>query len=194
MFLFKKLVYLVFCRILFNVKFVNKNLEKNVDKCVVFSNHICFADPVILFADISKIAIMGKSELFKNKIISKLFLFLGIFPINRGEKDAKSIIHSVNVLKNQKFNKLLIFPEGTRIKNDVRVPVKVGAVYIAMKAEVPILPVRIIKKHPNRKLFTSMTVIYDSPIYLDNSKRKDKEYLQEMSDKVMNTIYDLKEQ
>ncbi|MEG1705336.1 MAG: lysophospholipid acyltransferase family protein [Clostridia bacterium] len=178
---------------MFNVKIINKNLEKNVDKCVVFSNHICFADPIILFADIKKIAIMGKAELFKNKILGKCFSFFGIFPINRGAKDAKSIIHAVNVLKGEKFNKLLIFPEGTRIKNEVRVPVKIGAVYVAIKANVPILPVRIIKKHPNRKIFTSMTIIYDTPIYLDNTRIKDKEYLQEMSNKVMDVIYNLEE-
>ncbi len=193
MYLFKKLIYLIFCRILFSVRYVNKNLERNVDRCVVCSNHISFADPAFLFADIRKLAIMAKAELFKNKLIGGFFLFFGIFPIHRGEKDAKSIIHSVNILKNNKFNKLLIFPEGTRVKDGGRIPAKVGAVYVAMKAGVPILPVRIIKKNPNRTLFTRVTVIYDTPIYLDNTRIKDKEYLKEISEKLMDSIYSLKE-
>lgn len=191
MYLFKKLVYLIFCKILFSVKFVNKNLERNVDNCVVCANHISFADPVILFADIHKLAIMAKSELFQNKIIGWIFSLFGVFPINRGKKDAKSIMHSVNILKNKKYNKLLIFPEGTRVEPNKRLPAKVGAVYVAMKADVPILPVRIIKKHPKRVLFTKVTVIYDTPIYLDNTKIKDKEYLKEVSEKLMDSIYSL---
>lgn len=193
MYLFKKFIYLVFCRILFNVKFVNRNLERNVDRCVVCPNHVCFADPAFLFSDIKKLAIMAKSELFKNKLIGGFFLLFGVFPIKRGEKDAKSIIHSVNILKHHKFNKLLIFPEGTRVKSEERVPAKLGAVYVAMKAGVPILPVRIIKNHPKRTLFTKVTVIYDTPIYLDNAKIKDKEYLKEVSEKLMDSIYSLNE-
>lgn len=193
MYLFKKFVYLIFCKILFNVKFVNKNLERNVNSCVVCANHISFSDPVILFADIHKLAIMAKAELFKNKILGGIFSLFGIFPIHRGQKDAKSIMHSVNVLKNKKFNKLLIFPEGTRVEPDKRIPAKIGAVYVAMKAGVPILPVRIIKKHPKRILFTKVTVIYDTPIYLDNTKIKDKEYLKEISEKLMDSIYSLNE-
>ena len=52
---------------------------------------------------------------------------------------------------------------------------KIGAVYVAMKANVPILPVRIIKEKPNRKLFTKVYVIYGNPITLDSKKTKDKE-------------------
>lgn len=193
MYLFKKLVRLVFCKILFNVKYVNKNLEKNVDKCVVCANHLSFADPAFLFADMKNIAIMGKAELFKNKIVAKIFLHYGVFPIHRGEKDVKSIIHAVNILKTSKFDKLLVFPEGTRVRENQKVKGKAGAVYIAMKAGLPILPVRIIKKYPHRPFFTKVTVIYDAPIYLDEAKIKDKEYLNEVTDKLMDCIYSLKE-
>ncbi len=193
MYLFKKLIYLIFCRILFNVKYINKNLERNVDRCVVCSNHIGFADPFIIYANSKSLAVMAKAELFENKLIGGFLLLFGVFPIHRGEKDAKSIIHAVNILKNNKFKKLLIFPEGTRVQEDERIPAKIGAVYVAMKAGVPILPVRIIKKHENRAIFTKVTVIYDTPIYPDNLKIKDKEYLKEISEKLMDSIYSLNE-
>jgi len=193
MYLFKKLIYLIFCRILFNVRYINKNLEKNIDRCVVCSNHVGFADPFIIYANSKSLAIMAKAELFENKLVGGFMSFFGVFPIHRGEKDAKSIIHSVNVLKKNKFSKLLIFPEGTRVKAGERIPAKLGAVYVAMKAGVPILPVRIIKNNPNKKLFTKVTMIYDTPIYLDNSKIKDKEYLKEISEKLMDCIYSLNE-
>lgn len=193
MYLFKKLIYLIFCRILFNVRYLNKNLEKNIDRCVVCSNHVGFADPFIIYANSKSLAVMAKAELFENKLIGGFMSLFGVFPIHRGEKDAKSIIHAVNIFKNKKFDKLLVFPEGTRVKSGERIPAKLGAVYIAMKSGVPILPVRIIKDKPNKKIFTKVTVIYDAPIYLDNSKIKDKEYLKEISEKLMDSIYSLNE-
>lgn len=191
MYLFKKLVYLIFCKIVFNVKYVNKNLEKNIGKCVVCPNHISFADPIFIFVAMKDIAIMGKAELFNNKIVAFLAKCFKIFPIKRGEKDAKSILHSVNVLKEDKAERLLVFPEGTRIKNGVRTKGKIGAVYIALKADVPILPVRIIKKYNHRTIFTPVTVIYGDPVFLDKDRIKDKDYLQEVTDKVLDDIYKL---
>ena len=60
---------------------------------------------------------MAKAELFKFKPFGFILKKAGVFPIHRGEKDAKSIIHAVNVFKKGKNRKLLIFPEGTRVKN-----------------------------------------------------------------------------
>lgn len=191
MYLFKKLMYLIFCKLVFNVKYVNKNIEENIGKCLVCPNHVCFADPIFIFVAMKDIAMMGKSELFKNKIVAFVAKCFKIFPIKRGEKDAKSILHSVNVLKDNKAERLLIFPEGTRIKDGKRVKGKIGATYVALKANVPILPVRIIKKHEHRTIFTSVTVIYGNPVFLDNDKIKDKEYMQIITDKILDDIYEL---
>ena len=193
MYLFKKIMYLIFCKIFFNVKYVNKNLEKNIKKCVVCPNHIGFADPIFMFVDMKDVAIMGKAELFNNKIIAFLAKCFNIFPIKRGEKDAKSILHAVNILNENKAERLLIFPEGTRVKEGEKVRGKIGAAYIAMKTSVPILPVKIIKHNPKKTIFTKVTVIYGDPINLDKSKIKDKEYLQTMTDTMMNAIYMLKD-
>ena len=193
MYLFKKLMYLIFCKVLFNVKYVNKNLEKNIGRCVVCPNHLCFGDPIFMFAVMKDIAIMGKAELFKNKFVAFLAKKFKIFPIKREEKDAKSVLHAVNVLKDKKAERLLVFPEGTRVGENEVVKGKIGAVYIALKAEVPILPVRIIKHNRKRKIFTRVTVIYGSPINLDMEKIKDKEYLHNVTDSMMDYIYSLEE-
>ena len=192
MYLLKKIIYLIFCKILFNVKYVNKNLEKNIGRCVICPNHLSFADPMFIFADMKDIAIMAKVELFKNKLITWLAKYFKIFPIRRGEKDAKSILHAVNILESKKAERLLVFPEGTRVKNGEKVRPKIGAVYIALKTELPILPVRIIKHNPKKKIFTKITVIYGNPLNLDSSKIKDKEYLHNVTDEMMKDIYKLK--
>ncbi len=193
MFIIRKILHVIFCRLLYNVKYVNKNLEKNIDKCVIVANHSSFADPIFLYTDVKDISVMAKSELFKNKFIGKLFSMLKIFPINRGKADAKSILHAVNLLKDKEKCKVLIFPEGTRVKEGKRVKGKVGAVYVALKAKVPILPVKIVKKYGHRSILTPVTVIYDDPIFLDETKIKDKEYLEEITNVILDSIYNLEE-
>ncbi|MEG1141039.1 MAG: lysophospholipid acyltransferase family protein [Clostridia bacterium] len=182
----KKIINFFMCNILFKVEFVNKNINDNMNNCVICANHLSFAEPIILFCMNKNICAMSKKELFKNKFLSYIFLKVGMFPIDRGTKDITAIIHSIKVLKN---NKLLIFPEGKRLKENEHIEAKKGAIYIAMKANAPILPVKIEKKHRNRVLFTKLTITFKDPIYYDNTKIKDKEYLSSEANKLMDTIY-----
>ena len=188
----RKIIRVIFCKILFRVKYINSNLETNIQNCVVCSNHLCASDPFFLYADSDNLSIMAKAELFKFKPFGFILKKAGVFPIHRGEKDVKSIKHAVSVIKKDETSKLLIFPEGTRVRDGKRVRAKVGAVYIALKAGVPILPVRIIKKNPKKTFFTKVYVIYGDPIRLDKEKSKDKEYLRIETEKMMDYIYNLK--
>lgn len=187
----RRLVRFIFCKLLFKVKYINSNLENNIDRCVVCSNHLCASDAMFLYADSKNLFIMAKAELFRFKPFGYILKKLGVFPIRRGEKDVKSIMHAVNLFKENSESKLLIFPEGTRIKDGKRVPGKIGAVYIALKAGVPILPVRIIKEKPNKVFFTKVWVIYGNPINLDKEKIKDKEYLRKSTNDILDEIYKL---
>lgn len=187
----RKLAKFICCKILFRVKYINSNLETNIDKCVVCANHISGWDPIFLYADSKNLSVMAKAELFKFKPFGFILKKIGVFPINRGEKDVKSIMHSVNLLKDGTSNKLLIFPEGTRIKDGKRVPGKIGAAYIALKAEVPILPTKIIWKDKKRRLFSKIYVVYGNPISLDIEKSKDKDYLKKVTNEILDTIYNL---
>ncbi len=69
---------------------------------------------------------------------------------------------------------------------------KIGAVYVAMKSGVPILPVRIIKEKTSKKLFTKVYVIYGNPMSFDESQIKDKEYLKRSTNELLDYIYSLK--
>lgn len=187
----RKLIKFICSKILFRVKYIYSNLETNMEKCVVCSNHISAWDPIFLYADSKNLSIMAKAELFKFKPLGYILKKFHVFPINRGEKDAKSIMHAVNILKDNENSKLLIFPEGTRIKDSKRIPGKIGAVYVALKANVPILPVRIIKQKRAKKLFTRVYVIYGDPISFDGSKIKDKDYLRKSTNELLDYIYSL---
>ncbi len=134
---------------------------------------------------------MAKAELFKNKIMAALLKAYNVFPIKRGQRDASSLLHSINVIENNDNAKLLIFPEGTRIKKDKeRGRAKVGPVYIASKAGVPIIPVHITK---NPKLFSKVVVVFGEPIVLPENVHDTKEEMQKYSDIVLDKIYELKQ-
>lgn len=185
------LVDFLFCHVFYRVKYINKEKIDKMDKCVICPNHSNTMEPAWLYCKTKNMWIMAKAELFKYKLVAKFFLYFNIFPIKRGQKDAKSIIHSINVLQENDNAKLLIFPEGTRIKKDKeRGKAKAGPIYIAAKAGVPILPVYLTK---NAKVFSSPRVIYGDPIEIPESVLEDKAEVQRYADMLLDKIYALKE-
>ena len=90
-----------------------------------------------LFALDVKISIMGKHTLFKVPVLKQLLGWLGIIPINRGDKG--SVLQaSIDKFKSGEPLFLGLSPEGTR---DYTENWKTGFYYLALGAKVPILPV-----------------------------------------------------
>lgn len=90
-----------------------------------------------LFALDVKISIMGKHTLFKVPILKQLLTWTGIIPINRSVKG--SVLQaSIDKFKSGEPLFLGLSPEGTR---DYTQSWKTGFYYLAVGANVPILPV-----------------------------------------------------
>ena len=188
---FLGLLKFLFSHLLFRVKYVNLENMNKIEKGVVCPNHSCIFDPFWVYFKVENMWIMAKAELFKNKLLAKIYKAYNVFPIKRGQKDASSLLHSINVIEENNKAKLLIFPEGTRIKKDKeRGRAKVGPVFIASKANVPIIPVHITK---NPKLFSRVTVVFGEPIDVPNNIHEDKKEMQNYSDMLLDKIYELKD-
>lgn len=188
---FLGLLKFLFSHLLFRVKYVNLENMNKIEKGLVCPNHSCIFDPFWVYFKVENMWIMAKAELFKNKILAKIYKAYNVFPIKRGQKDASSLLHSINVIEENDKAKLLIFPEGTRIKKDKeRGRAKVGPVFIASKANVPIIPVHITK---NPKLFSRVTVVFGEPIDVPNNIHEDKKEMQNYSDMLLDKIYELKD-
>ncbi|MDJ0769922.1 MAG: lysophospholipid acyltransferase family protein [Ilumatobacter sp.] len=84
---------------------------------------------------------MGKDTMWKNRQFGWIFSALGSFPVTRGTADREALRRSIEVL--QGGDPLVLFPEGERKEGPVVQPLFDGAVYIAIKAGVPIVPVGI---------------------------------------------------
>lgn len=188
---FLGLLKFLFSHLLFRVKYVNLENMNKIEKGLVCPNHSCIFDPFWVYFKVENMWIMAKAELFKNKLLAKIYKAYNVFPIKRGQKDASSLLHSINVIEENDKAKLLIFPEGTRIKKDKeRGRAKVGPVFIASKANVPIIPVHITK---NPKLFSRVTVVFGEPIDVPNNIHEDKKEMQNYSDMLLDKIYELKD-
>lgn len=84
---------------------------------------------------------MGKDTMWKNRQFGWILSALGSFPVTRGTVDREALRRAIDVLVGGDV--LVLFPEGERKSGPVIQPLFDGAVYVAIKAGVPIVPVGI---------------------------------------------------
>ena len=184
---FLAVIRFLFSHVLFRVKYLGLENIQNAGKCVVCPNHSTIFDPFWVYFKSKNMWIMAKAELFKNKLLGALLKAYNVFPIKRGQKDAGSLIHAINVIEKEEDAKLLVFIEGTRIKKDKeRGKAKVGPAFIASKAGVPVIPVHITK---NPRLFSKVIVKFGKPIDIPQGIHDKKEELQKESNMILKKIY-----
>ncbi len=109
---------------------------------IIAPNHRSYLDtPFAGAIDWHRMRFMGKQEMWKNKQFGWVFSALGSFPVNRGAADREALKRAIDSLATGE--PLVLFPEGTRKQGPVIQPLFDGAVYVALKADVPIVPVGI---------------------------------------------------
>lgn len=182
-----------FVRILYRLKVYGlENIPKS-GGYIICPNHTSNADPVLLAITFPRqIYFMAKEELFKNKILGKLFKMVGAFPVERGKRDASAINTAEKVLN--KGEQLGLFIEGTRSKVGDFLRPKTGCAMIAYKTKVPILPVCITGANEFKvNAFKKNVITIGTPIYpkdLNINEGSGKEF-REASRLIMQNIKDL---
>jgi 1-acyl-sn-glycerol-3-phosphate acyltransferase len=84
---------------------------------------------------------MGKDSLFRNRLSAALFTSLGGFPVHRGMPDREALRRCEEALA--AGEPVVLFAEGTRQSGPKVQPLLEGAVFVAARAGVPIVPVGI---------------------------------------------------
>lgn len=131
---------------------------------------------------------MAKKELFKTKFLNWLMNGLNAFPVDRDNPGPSAIKMPMRLIKDGKV--VGIFPSGTRTTEDV--PLKRGAVTIAMYAKSPIVPAAYVGPNNMKELFLRKKprIIFGEPLYLNNelSRKEALDELAERLDEAMRTL------
>ena len=136
---------------------------------------------------------MAKEELFKNKLFGAFIRFLGAFPVKSGAGDMKFIADCVEILENGR--NVVIFPEGTRSKENKVGRGKTGVALIAAKSGADVLPMGIVfegeKLHFRSKLTLKIgKVIKSEELDIGDGDTKN---LKKVKSVIMNAITELVE-
>lgn len=137
---------------------------------MICPNHTSFWDPIFLAIGAgikNHLRFMGKAELFKVPLLGRIYTAVGSFAVARGKSDITAVRTAMALLKNG--DKVVIFPEGTRVRNGNTVAAKQGAVRIADQVGVPVVPVYISAK---KRLFRRSYVIFGEPYFVNPEKAK----------------------
>ena len=179
--------------IFFPIKKVGKkNLKVLKGKNYIVScNHMSNLDAVMM--DITfkkKFRYLAKKELFKKKVSGFFLKAFGGIPVDRSQADTKAIKETLRILNNKK--KLCIFPQGTRCKTP-RIEdgsAKEGVAMFAIRTNTPVVPMMYDRKI---KMFRRTRLLIGEPIFPDETRKKDKDYLSEFANLIITRMNQLLE-
>jgi 1-acyl-sn-glycerol-3-phosphate acyltransferase len=109
---------------------------------ILASNHRSFLDPFVVGICLNRpVYFVAKKELFDRRLTGWFLNCLGAFPIKRGESDEESVETAKQILA--RGDALVIFPEGTRIREGSLGRPKRGVGRLALESGAPVVPVAV---------------------------------------------------
>jgi 1-acyl-sn-glycerol-3-phosphate acyltransferase len=166
----------IFLRIFGRIDVYNKQVLPSNGPYVIACTHTGWVDVIYLGTTLLPLRIhyMAKKQLFDNKLFSWLLKKLNAFPVDR-ENPGPSVLKIPNRLLS-KGEIVGIFPSGTRTHEQIAL--KQGAITIAQRSNVPIVPVAY--KGPNnlKELFSRKKpyLIFGEPIYITSKDKEERLY------------------
>ena len=171
----------------------SKNLPKS-GPFIVVANHSSVFDGFILASSIKpKITFLSAAYLFKMRFYGFVLRGVGAIPIQRNGSDISALKKSIKALKQGDI--LGIFPEGRMKKEEDSTSAKAGAAYLAVKTDVPIIPLAIKgadmilpagEKWPK---FSRIEVQIGKSIITSKASNKNKKIIEKIVNTYMKEIY-----
>ncbi|MED4043597.1 lysophospholipid acyltransferase family protein [Priestia megaterium] len=171
------------------MKTVNKEKLPQNDPFIVVCTHKSWIDVVCLGIALypTPIHFMAKKELFNKIFIKKLLKKLNAFPVDRSNPGPSVLKIPLQLLKKKQV--VGIFPSGTR--NSEEKALKNGAIHIASRASVPIIPAAYVGPHTVKDLFgrKKRSVIFGDAIHVPKMT-KDKEAVTDATNAVISKVFE----
>ena len=187
---------------LFTVKFAGMDITalglENIPKetCVFMGNHQSILDiPLLKYTTGRKLDFVAKEELLKIPVLGYWLLNVKTILLDRGNarEGVKAINNAINNVKNG--YSYVIFPEGTRSKDNKVHEFKKGSLKIAMKAKVKIIPFALkgtaqLLGEGKKLVPGKVAIVFGEPIETTNiSKEEEKLIAEELHNRVLK-LYD----
>ncbi len=115
---------------------------------VVFSNHCSYFDVFCLLAHLPiQFRWLAKEELFRIPLFGKAMEYGGYLPIDRSNprRAHRSMVAAAQRIR--AGTSIVIFPEGTRSPDGKLQEFKSGGAILAIRAQVPVVPVAVLGTH-----------------------------------------------
>ena len=110
---------------------------------ILASNHRSFLDPFLIGCCLRRpVYFVAKRELFENRLQGWFLNCCGAFPVRRGEADEESVKTALALL--ERGEAVVIFPEGTRIREGSLGEPKRGVGRLALESGAPVVPVAVL--------------------------------------------------
>lgn len=156
------------------------------------ANHASGWDPILIALQLprdARLTVMAKDQLFRIPVLGFFLKKLGIFPVKRGGSDLTAMKTAMKVLNGG--NRLLVFPEGTRVDEQGEVEAKGGVTVMATRTGVPMIPVYCGGKH---KFLRKTTIVFGEPyIPVIAGRRPTPDENRAIAQEILDRIYALSE-
>ena len=107
---------------------------------IVLTNHLSAIDPPLILAVIpAPITVFAAHTHRHEFFVGELMNAMGAIWVRRGEVDREALNAAIEVLK--EGGVIGLAPEGTRSRTGALIEGKIGAAYLATRADVPLVPV-----------------------------------------------------
>lgn len=135
-----RLVVITWCKIWFRVSYEGADRLPADGSYVIAPIHRSNVDTFVVgCVTRRRVRFMAKDSLWKVKPLGAFISTVGGFPVRRGSADVEAIKTALSLLA--AGEPVVLFPEGARQSGPIVQPLFDGAVYVAAKAGVPIVPV-----------------------------------------------------
>jgi len=140
-------------------------------------NHLSDIDPILVgFSALRPLSFMAKKPLFDIAVLGPMMRFANAFPVEQNSPDRAALRQAEEQLK--MGHSLVIFPEGQCSPNGELQPLLPGVALLALKCNVPVIPVGIINSNqlmPYAKVLPRFTtsevkVKFAPPLAMDDLK------------------------
>ena len=165
------------------------HLERIPERSVLICpNHFSNLDPLALCLAVPRekpLRVMAKQELLDAPVLGWFLNRWGMFGVKRGQSDVGAIKTALRHLKAGRD--MMMFPEGTRVREGETNEAKTGAIMLAARTKTPILPCYCERR---RHIFQRTAIVFGQPYQVEVNG---KDY-QPAADELMRRIYALREE